>query len=126
MKRLTFKNPDGTWGVTGMNEENQDKKMYSVACKLRDYEDCGMDPIELQNKLSYEIRIGSDIQGYVIQGIFDNKCIAYRARTSEWCVWYIDCDRMGVRTGRYFTDKRSAIECFVKQCFNFAICECKE
>ena len=48
MKGLTFIEPDGTWGIVGMNESNKDQKMYSVACKLRDYEKTGLQPDEVE------------------------------------------------------------------------------
>ncbi len=46
--RLTFKEPDGTWGIKGMNESNQDKKLYGVSKKLLDYEETGLSPEEVE------------------------------------------------------------------------------
>ena len=48
MKGLTFIEPDGTWGIVGMNESNKEQKMYAVACKLRDYERIGLQPDEVE------------------------------------------------------------------------------
>lgn len=47
MKKLIFTEPDGRWGVEGMNENNQDEKMYAVAWKLKDYEATGLNPDEV-------------------------------------------------------------------------------
>ena len=49
--RLTFKNPDGRWGVVGMNEQNESEKMYGVAAKLRDYEELVDSPDKVQQLL---------------------------------------------------------------------------
>ena len=44
MKRLTFKNEDGTFGVVGMNEQNQEQLLYICVKKLLDYEETGLSP----------------------------------------------------------------------------------
>ncbi|MDO5558099.1 MAG: hypothetical protein Q4F95_00710 [Oscillospiraceae bacterium] len=119
MNRLTY-SENGRWGVIGMNEQNQDEKLYGVACKLKDYEQCGMDPDELQDMLMFEIKIGSDIQGYVIYGICKKHCIAKRNKTDEYVVWTIDSDRKGVHWGRYFTDINEAEKHFCEVCFDFS------
>lgn len=51
MKRLTFKEENGKFGVVGMNEDNQDEKLYMCVKKLKDYEDLGLNPDELDFKL---------------------------------------------------------------------------
>lgn len=48
MDRLTFKEPDGTWGIVGMTQDNTDQKMYAVAAKLLAYEETGFSPDELK------------------------------------------------------------------------------
>lgn len=48
MNRLTFKEPDGTWGIVGMNEENEREKLYAVCAKLKDYEEIGLQPDEVE------------------------------------------------------------------------------
>ena len=48
MKGLTFIEPDGTWGIVGMNKDNEKQKMYGAACKLLDYEETGLDPVEVE------------------------------------------------------------------------------
>ena len=40
-RRLTFNNPDGTFGVVGMDSENQEQKLYECVVKLKDYENLG-------------------------------------------------------------------------------------
>ena len=44
MSRLTFKEPDGTYGVIGMNEDNEELKIYACVCKLLEYEETGFNP----------------------------------------------------------------------------------
>ena len=53
MIRLTFREND-KFGVVGMNEENQDKKLYSCVLKLLDYEETGLSPNEI-NKLKQQL-----------------------------------------------------------------------
>lgn len=48
MNRLTYKEPDGTWGIAGMNEKNEKEKLYAVCAKLKDYEETGMQPNEVE------------------------------------------------------------------------------
>ena len=52
MNRITYKNPDGTWGIKGLewNEipETLQKKLYGAFCKLRDYENTGLDVRKLE------------------------------------------------------------------------------
>lgn len=44
MNRLTYQEPDGSWGVAGMNADNEGEKLVAVARKLRDYENTELDP----------------------------------------------------------------------------------
>lgn len=46
MIRLTFREKE-KFGVVGMNEANQDKKLYSCVLKLIDYEDTGLSPNDI-------------------------------------------------------------------------------
>lgn len=46
MIRLTFREND-KFGVVGMNEENQDKKLYACVLKLTDYEDTMLSPNDI-------------------------------------------------------------------------------
>lgn len=60
MNNLTFIEPNGNWGVVGMNKENVEDKMLEVAMKLRDYEQTGMEPEEVaymkENAVDYMIK----------------------------------------------------------------------
>ncbi len=52
MIRLTFSEENGKFGVAGMNESNQDEKLYACVKKLKDYEDLGLNPDEIYWKLN--------------------------------------------------------------------------
>jgi len=47
MKRLTFKEPSGKWGIVGMNADNENEKVYSCLSKLLDYEKTGLEPADI-------------------------------------------------------------------------------
>ena len=43
--RLTYHNPDGTFGLVGVDiTKIEDPKIYAAICKLKDYEDLGFHP----------------------------------------------------------------------------------
>lgn len=68
------------------------------------------------------IQIGTVICGYAIYGICEKYCIARNIspRTVDsWVVWTIDCDKKGVRTGRYFSDQMDAEWEFASLCFSW-------
>lgn len=45
MGRLTYKNQDGTWGLNnGYELKKAPKELYGALCKLKDYEETGLDP----------------------------------------------------------------------------------
>lgn len=46
MNRLTFRGKE-KFGVVGMNEANQDKKLYACVLKLVDYEDTNLSPNDI-------------------------------------------------------------------------------
>lgn len=48
MSKLTFEKPDGTWGVAGVDLKNVSGNTYGALCKLRDYEQTGLTPGEVQ------------------------------------------------------------------------------
>lgn len=48
MIRLTYQEPNGKFGVVGMNEDNRDRKLYMCVCKLKDYENLGLNPYDIQ------------------------------------------------------------------------------
>lgn len=49
--RLTYHEKNGDFGVAGMNETNQDEKIYACICKLKDYEDLAFHPGEIETLL---------------------------------------------------------------------------
>ena len=55
MGRLTFHEHDGKFGVAGMDARNELDKIYACICKLKDYEDIGLSPDEVEQlKYKYE------------------------------------------------------------------------
>ena len=43
--RLTYHNPDGTFGLNGVDiTKIEEPKIYAAICKLKDYEDLGFHP----------------------------------------------------------------------------------
>lgn len=48
MGRLTFKNPDGTWGLKNMDIKDVPHEIYGAICKLKDYEETGLTPRKLE------------------------------------------------------------------------------
>lgn len=49
--RLTWTKPNGEWGLTGITEEelkNVGSRIYAALCKLRDYEDTGITPLQIR------------------------------------------------------------------------------
>lgn len=125
MQRLTFKEPNGNFGVIGMDSENEQKKLYICVLKLLDYEETGLNPDNVirlidkvedmeenlqtieneMNLLKSRISIGTIISGYRILGIYKNRCIAERVNKiscDDYVVWQIDEDMQGVNSGKYF------------------------
>lgn len=48
MGRLTYSNPDGTWGLANGDITKVPKEYYGAICKLKDYENSGLDPQQLE------------------------------------------------------------------------------
>lgn len=45
MGRLIYKNPNGTWGlINGYDIKKVPKELYGALCKLKEYEETGLDP----------------------------------------------------------------------------------
>lgn len=53
MGRLTY-SEGGRFGVVGMNEANEEEKLYGCICKLKDYENTGLSPDEVERLLDDE------------------------------------------------------------------------
>ena len=47
---LTYTNPDGEWGLKGYDIKQVPAELYGAICKLRDYENTGYQPDEIQPK----------------------------------------------------------------------------
>lgn len=47
MERLTWKNPDGTWGLNNMDIKDVPRELYGAVCKLKDYEETGLMPEQI-------------------------------------------------------------------------------
>lgn len=48
MGRLTYKNPDGTWGLNnGYDIKKVPSELYGALCKLKYYEDTGLNPEQI-------------------------------------------------------------------------------
>lgn len=47
MGRLTWKNPDGTWGLKNMDIKDVSGELYGAMCKLKDYEETGLMPEQI-------------------------------------------------------------------------------
>lgn len=48
MNRITYQKPDGTWGINGINIKDVPRTLYGAMCKLKDYENTGLDPQEIE------------------------------------------------------------------------------
>lgn len=48
MRRLTFHNSDGTWGLIHADIKKVPKNLYGCMCKLKDYEDTQLDPSDIE------------------------------------------------------------------------------
>ena len=136
--RLTFKEPNGTWGVIGMNAENVKEKIYGCLRKLLDYENTGFAPDEIEgfayridsltercNSLEEQVKslsiknvtIGTEIVGYRIFALSDKRCVAQRVKNlncedADYVVWHLEPDGEGVSSGVYFSSRAGAVDYF--------------
>lgn len=46
--RFTYKEPNGTWGIKGISWEKIPHEMYGLLCKLKDYEETGLTPAQIE------------------------------------------------------------------------------
>ncbi len=61
MGRLTYHNPDGNWGLSNMDIKKVAKELYGAVCKLKDYEDTGYTPDEIDELADLCMRLeGAD------------------------------------------------------------------
>ncbi|MDE5884866.1 MAG: hypothetical protein K2H29_07330 [Oscillospiraceae bacterium] len=107
---LTKRNPDSTWSCQGVDFGEINGNVYGALCKLRDYEKSRFEPDDLDRVIK-NIHIGSNIQGYVVFGVWNDCCIAENHNAPEpFIVWAID--GWGVRAGKYFENFQQAQKCF--------------
>ena len=104
--RLTYHEENGDFGVAGMNEENQDEKIHACIVKLRDYEDLGFHPsdiemflrnyddmVERQDKLLSEIaRIKHSNK------LLENELKSYRKAQPSLCT---ECHKPNFRNDKF-------------------------
>ena len=48
MRRITWKTPEGKWGVENIAWDEIDHRLCGALCKLKDYEDTGLSPDEVK------------------------------------------------------------------------------
>ena len=109
---LTKRNPDGTWSCRGVDFSEVSGNVYRALCKLRDYEKSGFEPDDLDLVIE-NIHIGSEIERYVVFGVWNDCCIAENPKAPEpYVVWAIDSNGFGVRAGKYFENFQQAQKCF--------------
>lgn len=72
-KRLTYHDPDGSFGVVNMTDRNRYEKLYACVCKLKDYEDSGKTPEECR---APDLCIGAELpNGYTVDANYGNRWI---------------------------------------------------
>lgn len=55
MNRITHNKPDGRWGFKDISWNEIDQRVYGALWKLKDYEDTGLNPEEVERlKEAYE------------------------------------------------------------------------
>lgn len=123
-ERLTFHNTDGSFGVIGMNRNNQDEKLYSCVCKLVAYEDTNKTPKQCEIP---DLCVGSVLpNGYILDANFCNVYIlahkvlptARELPEIQYATWYLD-SRLITHTGSYFSDAEEAQRHFAYLCFDW-------
>lgn len=86
MNRLTFEEPNGNFGVVGMNEGNKEAKLYACVCKLRDYELSGLSPDEVQRIQEDKLET---LDKYMRNQLKEGKviCLPFRFNDREILFW---------------------------------------
>lgn len=62
MSRLTWKKPNGEWGLANGSLQDIPREYYGCMCKLKDYEETGLNPeqVERLKEMCPPCRIGQD------------------------------------------------------------------
>ena len=48
MSRVTFREPNGRWGIKGISWAEIPDRLYGALYKLKDYEDTGISPAQVR------------------------------------------------------------------------------
>jgi len=111
---LTKTNPNGTWSCLGIDLENGvSSSVYGALCKLRDYEDRGFEPDDLDVVIE-NIHIGSVRDGYTVFGVWNNYCIAIK-NIGSYAVMRIGNDGFDITWCKHFNSRTEA-ERFFSEC----------
>lgn len=65
MNRLTYTNPNGEWGLTGITEDelkSVGSRIYAALFKLKSYEDTGLEPEQLYEMDKEYRRMASSVK----------------------------------------------------------------
>ena len=132
MKRLTYEEPSGIWGIHGEEIADMSDTMYAVASKLLECEETGLTPDDvrtMQGEMEF-VRVGKKIGGYEIfgmYGLFGGYCIAQNEKAPDpYVVWKIDDDGCGVHGGRYRSTKEEAVRVFAEYAFGIKLTESED
>lgn len=81
MGRLTWKNPDGTWGLKNMDIKEVPKELYLAVCKLMDYEETGLMPEQIvemdelyADKCREAAKLQKELEAYRAEQIRERRC----------------------------------------------------
>ena len=109
--RLTFCE-DGRWGINGMNKDNESDKMYAVSEKLKDYENLGLNPDEVECVIEFAKTMGVKFpkgeSPIVRKESVERACNDYLNRQQPWGreqLWTAGLCRLNARERKMFFDK---------------------
>lgn len=117
---LTKTNSDGTWNCQGVEFKGLSEGIYGALCKLRDYEKSGFEPDDL-DRVKENIHIGSNINGYVVFGVWNDYCIAENPNVPDpYVVWKIESNGFEVQPRFCFDNINDAEISFFECAFGAA------
>lgn len=119
MGRFTYRTEDGRWGVRGVDFDGIGEVMYGALCKLRDYENTGLSPWEVED-LQDQIKVGTMIGGYKVFGCCNGYCVAEnKTAYMPYAVWQIVGDGHSICDGKHFKTKDEAGIYFTQMAWNW-------
>ncbi len=74
MSRFTFKNPDGSWGLVNGNVSEVPYELYGAMYKLKDYEETGLNPEEVEELIKKSNTHGKRINCFVNGKLTGDSC----------------------------------------------------